>query len=119
LKNGPTGRVSPRPGLLRGKGEAEVEKLAIAQSSNCWFNMPMVAHALTRKLDTDARSIRSDIHNERNGGAYNTGTKRKARKDWLVTRSTHEPLITDDEAEAILKQVERGQERRTRATARE
>ena len=59
------------------------------------------------------------IHNERNGGAYNTGTKRKPRKDWLVTRSTHEPLITDDEAEAILKQVERGQERRTRATARE
>jgi hypothetical protein len=59
------------------------------------------------------------VHNERNGGAYNTGTKRKPRKDWLITRSTHEPLITDDEAEAILKQIERGQERRTRATARE
>lgn len=59
------------------------------------------------------------IHNERNGGAYNTGTKRKPRKDWLVTRSTHEPLITDDEAEAILKRIEHGQERRTRTTAQE
>ena len=59
------------------------------------------------------------VHNERTGTSYAAGTKRKPRSEWLITRGTHEALITDAEAEAILQQIARGQERRTRATARE
>lgn len=43
------------------------------------------------------------------------GTKRKPRAEWLIQRDTHEALITDTDAEAILVQVERAvQGRRTR-----
>ena len=47
-----------------------------------------------------------------------TGTKRKPRAQWLITRDTHPALITDADAEAILAQVERSvQGRRTRESA--
>jgi len=36
-----------------------------------------------------------------------SGEKRRPRKDWMITRNTHPPLITDAEAEAILTQMER------------
>lgn len=35
-----------------------------------------------------------------------SGTKQRARDQWQVTRNTHEPLITDAEAEAILAKLE-------------
>jgi site-specific DNA recombinase len=36
------------------------------------------------------------------------GTKRKPRSEWLIQRGTHDALITDAEADAILVQMERG-----------
>ncbi|MCC7287372.1 MAG: recombinase family protein [Burkholderiaceae bacterium] len=45
------------------------------------------------------------------------GVKRRPRAEWLIQRNTHEALITDDEAEAILVQVELSlQGRRMRAS---
>ena len=46
-------------------------------------------------------------HNELEpGGGYRGGRKMRPRSEWHVTRDTHEALITDEEAEAILAQLE-------------
>jgi DNA invertase Pin-like site-specific DNA recombinase len=39
-------------------------------------------------------------------GGYVGGEKYRPRSDWVIQRNTHEPLITDDEAEAILAAVQ-------------
>lgn len=48
-----------------------------------------------------------NMHTERQGGRSLTGEKRRPRAEWVIQRHTHEPLITDDQAEAILAQLER------------
>lgn len=48
------------------------------------------------------------MHAERHGGAAAGGEKRRPRAEWQVQRGTHQALITDDEAEAILRQLEAG-----------
>jgi DNA invertase Pin-like site-specific DNA recombinase len=45
--------------------------------------------------------------NELTNDGYVNGTKRKPRSDWTIQRDTHEALITDAEAEAILAVLER------------
>lgn len=40
------------------------------------------------------------------------------RAEWQITRDTHTPLISDEDAEAILTQLQSGQGRRSRATDR-
>lgn len=47
-----------------------------------------------------------NVHAERDGGATKTGERRRPRGDWVVQRDTHEALISDDEAEAILRALE-------------
>jgi DNA invertase Pin-like site-specific DNA recombinase len=59
-----------------------------------------------------------NVHNEQTAEGYKTGEKRKPRAEWLITKNTHPPLITDEEAEAILAQLDRQKLRRTRATDR-
>jgi DNA invertase Pin-like site-specific DNA recombinase len=44
-----------------------------------------------------------------------TGTKRRPRDDWQITRNTHPALITEAEAEAILAQLTERAGRRNRA----
>ena len=39
-------------------------------------------------------------------GGYVGGNKYRPRSEWVIQRDTHEPFITDDEAEAILAAVE-------------
>lgn len=57
------------------------------------------------------------MHAEREGGAAVGGEKRRPRAEWQIQRSTHPALISDDEAEAILRQLEDGmQGRRLRAS---
>lgn len=57
------------------------------------------------------------MHTEREGGAAIGGEKRRPRAEWQIQRGTHQALITDDEAEAILRQLEDGQQgRRLRAS---
>jgi len=40
------------------------------------------------------------------GGGYVGGQKYRDQKEWVIQRNTHEPLISEEEAHAILKQVE-------------
>jgi site-specific DNA recombinase len=46
------------------------------------------------------------MHAERQGGGTADGVKRRPRAEWKIQRATHAALITDDEAEAILRQQE-------------
>lgn len=54
------------------------------------------------------------MHAERDGGRSVTGTKRRPRAEWQITRNTHPALINDDQAERILVQLERAQAGRRR-----
>lgn len=57
------------------------------------------------------------MHAERQGGAALGGEKRRPRGQWQVQRGTHPALISEAEAEAILRQLEDGQQgRRLRAS---
>lgn len=47
-----------------------------------------------------------NVTHERHGGAHIVGTKRKPRADWMIQRDTHPPLISDEQAEALLAQLE-------------
>lgn len=57
-----------------------------------------------------------NMHSERSGGGAKGGRKRRARSEWQITRNTHPALITDDEAEALLTQLETRSGRRNRAS---
>jgi len=57
-----------------------------------------------------------NVHNEIKHGHYVGGTKRRPRKDWVIHRDTHPALITDDEANCILKALEAYSRRRPRQT---
>lgn len=49
-----------------------------------------------------------NVHNEKTDEGYKGGVKRRPRSDWLMQRDTHQALITDAEAEAILAKLEAG-----------
>jgi hypothetical protein len=53
-----------------------------------------------------------NVHNEYTPGGYASGSKRRARSDWLIQRDTHPALISEAEAEAILSQPTVSQARR-------
>ena len=48
-----------------------------------------------------------NVRNEKSpDGGYIGGKKRKPRSEWMIQKNTHEAIITDDEAEAILIHLE-------------
>jgi len=49
-----------------------------------------------------------NVQAERIGGAYKGGAKRRPRAEWLVQYDTHDPVISTEEAEAILARLEAG-----------
>ena len=58
-----------------------------------------------------------NMHAEREGGAAAGGEKRRARAEWVIQRNTHPALISEEQAEVILRQLEDGvQGRRLRAS---
>lgn len=57
-------------------------------------------------------------HAERDGSGYIGGSKMRPRSEWVIQRETHEALITDDEAEAILAAVDAGKRKAGKPTAR-
>lgn len=89
--------------------------VAIARLSLPW---PATStHSMDWQALTYAGHTVWGMHREREGGAAAGGQKRRPRSEWTIARGTHEALITDDEAEAILAQQERAlQGRRGRAT---
>lgn len=50
-------------------------------------------------------------------GGYVGGSKYRPRSEWVIQRDTHEPFITDDEAEAILAAVESRKQTRDKPAA--
>lgn len=57
------------------------------------------------------------MHAERQGGATTGGEKRRPRSQWTIQRDTHPGIIDDEQAEAILRQLEAGMAgRRLRAS---
>jgi len=60
-----------------------------------------------------------NVHNEFVvGEGYKGGRKRRARSEWVIQRQTHEALVSDEEAESILRQLatsKHSEKRRTSA----
>jgi len=57
-------------------------------------------------------------HAEREGGGYIGGSKMRPRSEWIIQRDTHEAMITDAEADAILEAVDSGKRKAGKQTAR-
>jgi site-specific DNA recombinase len=60
-----------------------------------------------------------NVHNAYDRGGYRGGIKRRPREQWVIQRGTHAALITDDEADTILRRLEASpfkKKRRTGAT---
>ena len=47
-----------------------------------------------------------NMHQERIGGAHKGGRKRRPRGEWMIQRDTHPAVITDDQAELIVRAME-------------
>lgn len=48
-----------------------------------------------------------NVHNEyQQGEGYKGGEKRRPRAEWMIQKETHSPLITEEEAEALIAQLE-------------
>ena len=60
-----------------------------------------------------------NVHNEFVvGEGYKGGRKRRARSEWVIQRQTHDALVSDEEAESILRQLatsKHSEQRRTSA----
>lgn len=71
-----------------------------------------VKMALTSLVGTDWQALTYaghtvwNVHNSVTPDGYRTGRKRKPRAEWTVQRDTHEALITEAEAEAVLRGLE-------------
>ena len=60
-----------------------------------------------------------NVHNETNPeGGYKGGVKRRPRDQWHINKDTHQALITEEEAEAILHQLEHSNRGRSVSMAR-
>ncbi len=58
-----------------------------------------------------------NVRNENTrGSGYKGGTKRRPRSEWVIAENTHEALITTEEAELILTQLEQSSNSRSRRT---
>ena len=47
-----------------------------------------------------------NVHNEQTAEGYKDGEKRRPREQWVIQRDTHQALISDAVAEALLVQLE-------------
>lgn len=58
-----------------------------------------------------------NVHNEKTkGSGYKGGVKHRPRSEWVIAKNTHDALITTEEAEAILTQIEESSNSRSRRT---
>lgn len=93
--------------VLRAQGVARAQ--AVARSQAPW--PASSTHSMDWQALTYAGHTVWGVETDKAQG------KRRPRAEWLVQRNTHEAIITDDQAEAILAQMERAQQgRRNRAS---
>lgn len=93
----------------RAKGERRIN--AMARLGVTWTQESL--NGMEWQALTYAGHTVWNVHNERTTTGHKTGEKRKPRDQWLVKRNTHEALITDDEAETIIKNIEKRREIRS------
>ncbi len=77
---------------------------ALAQIGQNWPATTLLS--MERNALTYAGHTCWNRHAERNEHGYVGGQKYRPRSEWVIQRDTHEAIITDDEAEAILSAVE-------------
>ena len=58
-----------------------------------------------------------NVHNELTREGYKGGNKRRPRSEWIIQRDTHQALITEAEAEAILSRLDNGRAKHYRTKA--
>lgn len=133
LKYQPTGAVRDGAPVLKSTLEVDPETAPLVRAylelrSRNIARGPAVAQlglpwpaSSTQSMDWQALTYAGHtvwgMHAERQGGASAGGEKRRPRSQWQVQRNTHEALITDAQADAILRQMEDGQAgRRLRAS---
>lgn len=100
---------------LRLRAQGIARGVAIARLRLPWDASS--THSMDWQALTYAGHTAWGMHADRTSSDAGAAEKRRPRRDWLVRRDTHPPLITDAEAEAILGQQERAaQGRRVRAS---
>ena len=102
---------------LKGRAKGESRGTLISRLRVSWPSSSLVG--MEWQALTYAGHTVWNVHAERDGGGYVGGAKRRPRSDWLITRNTHEPLISDEEAERILAGLERYKEIQTRKATHE
>ena len=93
---------------LRASGRSRTEsasqtKLKMAQTSLIgieWNALTYAGHTVW------------NVHNPKVSGGYGGKPKRRPRDEWVINRGTHKALITEQEAEAILAQLESASSKR-------
>lgn len=97
--------------VLRAEGVSRGQ--AIARARVPWPASSM--HSVDWNALTYAGHTVWNMHNERESGKSVDGEKRRPREEWLINKGTHPALISEDQAEAIMAQMERSvQGRRNR-----
>lgn len=76
---------------------------ALKQTGQDWPATTLLS--MERNAMTYAGHTCWNRHAERTEHGYVGGDKYRPRSEWIIQRDTHEPLITDDEAETILAAV--------------
>jgi site-specific DNA recombinase len=97
----------------RAKGIPRMRALAFVKQD--W--PPTTLLSMERNALTYAGHTVWNRHAEKGeGGGYVGGTKYRPREEWVIQHNTHEPLISMEEAEAILEQVEARKMTRSKVT---
>jgi len=95
------GDARPLQGYLKSRAKG-IARARAAQEAG----LPEIAKTSLIDIDRNALTYAGHTvwnrHAERDGGSYVGGEKMRPRSEWVIQKNTHEPLITDAEAEAIL-----------------
>lgn len=81
-----------------------------------WNALTYAGHTVWN-VHNEYRAPRLGQDLKRVGGGYVGGVKRRPRADWVIQSSTHPALISDDEAERLIAELEASPFKRTRRTA--
>jgi site-specific DNA recombinase len=99
---------------LKGRAEGVNRQLMLKRLNNPWSKSTAVS--MEWNALTYAGHTVWNVHAERHDGKAKGGQKRRPRSEWQITKNTHPGLITEEEAEIILRQLELSKHSVTRRT---
>lgn len=100
---------------LQARARGTPRARALAQIAQDWPATTLLS--MERNAMTYAGHTCWNRHAERNEHGYVGGEKYRPRSEWIIQRDTHEPIITDNEADAILLAVESRKITKSRVTS--